>query len=190
MRYIWTALRMTIVTAILLGIIYPLAITGLAQVTFHSKANGSLVKKDGKVIGSSLIGQQFTSEKYFLPRPSSAGTGYDAMASSPSNLGPTSKLLIQTVQQRIAAAVKQDPGLQTGKVPVDMVTGSGSGLDPNITIANARAQAPRVAAARGMSLAAVLKLVDKYTSSRQFGFLGEPRVNVLQLNLALDGAKG
>jgi K+-transporting ATPase ATPase C chain len=111
------------------------------------------------------------------------------MDSSPSNLGPTSKLLIETVRQRVATALAQDPGLRRGAVPVDMVTASGSGLDPNITIANARAQAQRVANARGMSLTAVLKLVDKYTSGRQFGFLGEPRVNVLKLNLALDGVK-
>lgn len=181
---------MTIVTALLLGIVYPLVITGLAQVTFHDKANGSLLKKDGTVIGSSLIGQSFTEAKYFDSRPSAAGAGYDAMDSSFSNLGPTSKVLIQDVRQRIAAALKADPGLKPGSVPVDMVTSSASGLDPNITIANARAQAPRVAIARGMSLAAVLKLVDTYTSGRQFGFLGEPRVNVLHLNLALDGAKG
>ena len=189
MRYIGTALRMTIVTAILLGIIYPLAVTGLAQVIFPGKADGSLIKKDGHVIGSSLIGQQFTAAKYFQPRPSAAGAGYDAMDSSPSTLGPTSKLLIETVRQRVATALAQDPGLRRGAVPVDMVTASGSGLDPNITIANARAQAQRVANARGMSLTAVLKLVDKYTSGRQFGFLGEPRVNVLKLNLALDGVK-
>ncbi len=189
MRYISTALRMTVVTAILAGLIYPLAMTGIAQVVFPGRANGSLIKQSGKVIGSKLIGQNFTDPKYFFPRPSAAGKGYDGMDSSFSNLGPTSLVLAQSVQQRIAAALKQDPGLQKGKVPIDMVTSSASGLDPDITAANARAQAPRVAAARGMSVAAVLSLVNKYTTGRQLGFFGERHVNVLALNLALDRLK-
>jgi K+-transporting ATPase ATPase C chain len=189
-RYLGTAIRMTILTAILLGLIYPLAITGIAQVLFPGAANGSLVKVSGRVVGSSLIAQGFTAAKYFQPRPSSAGSGYDAMASSASNLGPTNRALIDRVRADVTKQLAQDPGLTPGAVPVDMVTTSGSGLDPDITIANARAQAPRVAAARGMSLASVLTLVARHTTGRQLGFLGEPRVNVLKLNLALDAAQG
>jgi K+-transporting ATPase ATPase C chain len=181
---------MTLVTAVIAGIIYPLAMTGLAQVIFPGKANGSLVKKGGQVIGSRLIGQNFTAPKYFLPRPSAAGTGYDAMDSSFSNLGPTNKALADRVQAAVKADIAADPGLTFGQVPIDMVTTSGSGLDPDITVANAQAQAPRVAAARGMSVSAVLDMIAKHTSGRQLGFLGEPRVNVLELNLALDAAQG
>jgi len=189
-KYIWTAIRMTLVTAVIAGIIYPLAMTGLAQVIFPGKADGSLVKKGGQVIGSRLIGQNFTAAKYFLPRPSAAGTGYDAMDSSASNLGPTNKNLADRVQTAVKADIAADPGLKFGQVPIDMVTTSGSGLDPDITVANARAQAPRVAAARGLSVSAVFDMVAKHTSGRQLGFLGEPRVNVLELNLALDAAQG
>ena len=190
MKYIWTAIRMTIVSAVILGVIYPLAMTGLAQVIFPGKADGSLVKDGGQVIGSRLIGQNFTAPKYFLPRPSAAGTGYDAMDSSFSNLGPTNKALADRVQAAVKADIAADPGLTFGQVPIDMVTTSGSGLDPDITVANAQAQAPRVAAARGMSVSAVLDMIAKHTSGRQLGFLGEPRVNVLELNLALDAAQG
>jgi K+-transporting ATPase ATPase C chain len=189
-RYIGTAIRMTILTAILLGLLYPLAITGIAQVLFPGAANGSLVEVNGRVVGSSLIAQAFTAAKYFQPRPSAAGTGYDAMASSASNLGPTSRTLVDRVKASVGAQIAQNPGLRPGAVPVDMVTTSGSGLDPDITVANARAQAPRVAAARGVSLASVLALVARKTTGRQLGFLGEPRVNVLWLNLALDAAQG
>jgi potassium-transporting ATPase KdpC subunit len=181
---------MTIVTAVLLGLIYPLAMTGVAQVLFPGAANGSLVKVNGRVVGSSIIGQQFTAARYFQPRPSAAGSGYDAMASSFSNLGPTSSTLMSRVKKDVAAQIAANPGLKTGSVPVDMVTTSASGLDPHITVANARVQAPRVAAARGMTLAAVLGLVAKNTAGRTLGFLGEPRVNVLRLNLALDAAQG
>ena len=184
------AIRMTIVTAILLGLLYPLAITGIAQVIFPGAADGSLVKVDGRVVGSSLIAQSFTQAKYFHPRPSAAGDGYDAMASSASNLGPTNQALIDRVKTDVSAQIKENPGLRLGNVPVDMVTTSGSGLDPDITVANARAQAPRVAAGRGMSVAAVLRLVADHTTGRTFGFIGEPRVNVLRLNLALDAAQG
>jgi K+-transporting ATPase ATPase C chain len=180
---------MTIVTAVIAGIIYPLVMTGLAQAIFPGKADGSLIKKNGVVIGSSLIGQNFTAAKYFLPRPSAAGNGFNAMDSSPSNLGPTSKTLADRVQASVKTAVAADPGLRFGQVPIDMVTTSGSGLDPDITIANARAQAPRVAAARGLSVSAVLALVARHTAGRQLGFLGEPVVNVLQLNLALDAGQ-
>ena len=189
-RYIGTAVRMTILTAIVLGLLYPLAITGISQVVFPGAANGSLIKANGRVVGSSLIAQDFTVAKYFQPRPSAAGSGYDAMDSSASNLGPTNLTLIQRVKADVRAQIAHDPGLRYGAVPVDMVTTSGSGLDPDITVANARVQAPRVAAARGMSLAKVLALVSSHTTGRQLGFLGEPRVNVLKLNLALDAAQG
>jgi K+-transporting ATPase ATPase C chain len=184
------AIRMTILTAVLLGLLYPLAITGVAQVLFPGAANGSLVKVNGQVVGSSLIAQDFTGAKYFHPRPSAAGKGYDAMASAASNLGPTSRALIDQVSTAVGQALRQDPGLRRGSVPVDMVTTSGSGLDPDISVANARAQAPRVAAARGMTLAAVVRQVAAHTTGRTLGFLGEPRVNVLELNLALDAAQG
>ena len=190
MKYVWTAIRMTIVTAVIAGIIYPLAMTGIAQVVFPGKADGSLIKKNGVVIGSSLIGQNFTAAKYFLPRPSAAGSGYDAMDSSPSNLGPTNRKLADRVEAAVTADIAADPGLKFGQVPIDMVTTSGSGLDPDITVADARAQAPRVAAVRGMSVSAVLALIAKHTAGRQFGFLGERVVNVLQLNLALDAGQG
>jgi K+-transporting ATPase ATPase C chain len=182
-----TAIRMTILTAIVLGLLYPLAITGVAQLVFPGAADGSLVKADGRVVGSAYIAQAFSQAKYFWPRPSAAGAaGYDAMASAASNLGPTSRTLVARVKAGVAAALKTDPGLAAGSVPVDMVTTSGSGLDPDITVANARAQAARVAQARGMSRAAVLKLVGELTTGRTLGFIGEPRVNVLALNLALD----
>ena len=190
MKYVWTAIRVTIVTAVIAGIIYPLAMTGIAQVVFPGKADGSLIKKNGVVIGSSLIAQNFTAAKYFWPRPSAAGSGFNAMDSSASNLGPTNKNLADRVQTAVKADIAADPGLTFGNVPIDMVTTSGSGLDPDITIANARAQAPRVAAARGLSVSAVLALVAKHTAGRQLGFLGEPTVNVLQLNLALDAGQG
>ena len=189
-RYLGTAIRMTILTAIVLGLIYPLAITGIAQVLFPGAADGSLVEVDGRAVGSSLIAQGFTSAKYFWPRPSAAGKGYDAMSSSASNLGPTNRALSERVSADVKKQLARDPGLKSGAVPVDMVTTSASGLDPDVTIANARAQAPRVASARGMSLASVLTFVAGNTTGRQLGFLGEPRVNVLKLNLALDAAQG
>jgi potassium-transporting ATPase KdpC subunit len=186
-RHLDTAIRMTILTAVLLGLLYPLAITGAAQVLFPGAAHGSLVRADGRVVGSAWIAQPFTQAKYFWPRPSAAGArGYDAMASAASNLGPTSRRLVDRVRADVRAQVSADPGLVAGSVPVDMVTTSGSGLDPDITVANARAQAARVAWARGMSLGAVLGLVREYTTGRTLGFIGEPRVNVLRLNLALD----
>ena len=189
-KYVWTSIRMLIVTAVVAGIIYPLAMTGAAQVLFPGKADGSLIKRNGVVIGSSLIAQPFTAAKYFQPRPSAAGAGYDAMDSSASNLAPTSRTLADRVAAAVKAAIAANPGLTFGQVPIDMVTTSGSGLDPDITVANARAQAPRVAAARGMSLAAVLALIKKHTAGRELGLLGEPTVNVLRLNLALDAGQG
>lgn len=179
---------MMIALTILLGIVYPLAITGLAQIMFPWQANGSLVRDSGgSVIGSALIGQNFTEAKYFHPRPSAAGKdGYDAAASSGSNLGPTNQKLIDSVQER-SAAYRQENGLASeAVVPVDAVTASASGLDPHISPANASLQVARVASERGLAEPQVKSLVDQYTEGRTVGILGEPGVNVLQLNLALD----
>jgi potassium-transporting ATPase KdpC subunit len=176
------------VFTVLCGLIYPLVVTGVAQVAFHDKANGSLVKVDGQVVGSRLIGQQFADAKYFHPRPSAAGSGYDGLASSASNLGPTNPDFLASIDDRVAA-YRQENGLpSTQLVPVDAVTASGSGLDPDISVANAKLQADRVAAARGKTVADVLALVDAHTSGRQWAIFGEPGVNVLELNLALDAA--
>jgi len=183
-----TAIRLAAVTLLITGVLYPLAMTRLAQVVFPNKANGSLIKDGDQVIGSTYIAQQFTRPEYFHPRPSAAGDGYDAMASGASNLGPTSAKLIDRVSSAVAEAVAENPGLEAGKVPVDMVTASGSGLDPDISPANAYAQVPRVAAARQMSEEEVMRLVEENTHERALGFLGERRVNVLELNLALDRA--
>jgi potassium-transporting ATPase KdpC subunit len=183
-----TAIRLAAITLLIMGVVYPLAMTGLAQVVFPNKANGSLIKDGDQVIGSKLVAQQFTRPEYFHPRPSAAGDGYDAMASGASNLGPTSAKLIDRVRSAVAEAVAENPELEAGKVPVDMVTASGSGLDPDISPANAYAQVPRVAAARHMSEEEVMQLVRENTSGRDLGFLGERRVNVLELNLALDKA--
>lgn len=178
-----TAVLMTIVTTILLGIIYPLVVTALAQTLFHDKANGQLIVQNGKTVGSRIIGQPFTTDAYFHSRPSSAGTGYDAANSSASNLGPTNHALIDRVKADVAKLQTDGPGQP---VPIDLVTSSGSGLDPHITPAAAEFQIPRIAKARGMSEAQVRSLAAKHTEGRQLGFLGEPRVNVLELNLELD----
>lgn len=182
------AIRLAVVTLVITGILYPLAMTGLAHVVFPNRANGSLIKDGDQVIGSKYIAQQFTRPEYFHPRPSAAGDGYDATASGASNLGPTSASLIDRVRSAVAEALAENPGLDAGTVPVDMVTASGSGLDPDISPANAYAQVPRVAAARRMSEEEVTRLVRENTSERDLGFLGERRVNVLELNLALDRA--
>jgi K+-transporting ATPase ATPase C chain len=181
---------MTVVTIVVTGVLYPLAVWAVSSLAFPSQAAGSLVSANGRVVGSSLIAQGFTSAKYFHPRPSAAGTGYDATASSASNLGPTSKALISAVQTRVADVVASDPGAVKGQVPVDMVTASGSGLDPDISPDNAYLQVARVAAARGLSEQSVRTLVTSHIVGRTFGVLGEPTVNVLELNLALDQMKG
>jgi potassium-transporting ATPase KdpC subunit len=180
-----TATLMTIVTTLLLGVIYPLAITGIAQVVFPEKANGQLIERDGKVIGSRIIGQGFSSPGYFRPRPSAAGTGYDAANSAGTQLGPTNKKLVDDVKANVDAARKENAA---AAVPIDLVTTSASGLDPHLSPAAADFQVPRVARERNMSESDVRALVAVYTEGRQLGFFGEPRVNVLELNLALDRA--
>jgi len=177
------AVLMTIVTTLLLGVAYPLAVTGLAQALFRDKANGQLVERKGQVIGSRIIGQAFASAGYFHGRPSAAGNGYDAANSGGSNLGPTNKKLIDAVAANVAAARKDNPA---EVVPIDLVTASASGLDPHISPAAALFQVPRVAVARGAAAADVRALVEGHIEGRQWGFLGEPVVNVLLLNLALD----
>jgi len=188
MKNLLTAILFTIVTTILFGLIYPLAITGIAQVIFPEKANGQLIKRpDGTIVGSRIIGQPFTSPGYFHSRPSAAGAaGYDAGASSGSNLGPTSQKLIERIKtdaERIQAENPSQP------VPVDLVTTSGSGLDPHISPATAEFQIPRVAHERGMSDSELRQIIAAHTEGRTFGLLGEPRVNVLELNLDLDNRK-
>jgi K+-transporting ATPase ATPase C chain len=185
-RQLLPALRIVLVFTVLLGLAYPLVVTGVAQGLWSDKADGSFVKVDGKIVGSSLLGQSFTKAKYFHPRPSAAGDGYDALASAASNLGPTNPTLIDNVK-KAAAAYRKENGLPAGfSVPIDAVTSSGSGLDPGISVANARLQAARVADARGLTKAQVAKAIDDHTQDRQLGVLGEKYVNVLELNLALD----
>jgi K+-transporting ATPase ATPase C chain len=180
------ALRMTLLLTVLTGLLYPLAITGVCQLLFSRQANGSLIQPDGKVIGSSLIGQNFTRPEYFHPRPSAAGNdGYDATASGGSNLGPTNKKLLDRMAAAAAVFRKENPGF-TGPIPADMLAASGSGLDPHLSPAAAEAQADRVAQARHTGTEQIVALIASHTESRDLGFLGEPRVNVLLLNLALD----
>ena len=185
-RQLVPALLILIVFTVLTGLVYPLAVTGVAQVAFPNRADGSFIERDGRVVGSKLIGQNFTAARYFQPRPSAAGDGYDGMSSSASNLGPTNPVLIGDVRKRVAAYRRMN-GVPAGvAVPGDAVTVSGSGLDPDISPANARLQARRVARARGLLLSEVLKAIDDHTDGRSLGFLGNPGVNVLELNLALD----
>jgi K+-transporting ATPase ATPase C chain len=185
---IWIACKMALVLTLVVGIAYPLLMVGLGHLLFPQQAEGSLVAIDGQVIGSRLIGQNFSSPRYFHPRPSAAGgKGYDASNSGASNLGPTNKTLIEAVRSRASALREHEPVINHGEIPVDMVTASASGLDPEITPAAAEIQIPRVAKARGLSQEAVRALVLTHTRGRTLGVLGEPGVNVLGLNLALDG---
>lgn len=183
------ALMALLVFTVLTGLVYPLVVTGIAQLFFPHRANGSLIVRDGRAVGSELIGQPFDDPKYFWGRPSATSPfPYNAAASSGSNLGPSNPALVEAVQARIADLKAADPA-NTQPIPVDLVTASASGLDPHISIAAALYQVPRVARARGMSEVDVIALVDQYTEGRQLGFLGEPRINVLLLNLALDEIK-
>ena len=179
------ALLMALVTTVLFGLLYPLAVTGLGQLLFPSRANGGLIVKNGQIIGSRLIGQPFTSEHYFHSRPSAAGNGYDPIsaAGGASNLGPTNRQLLERVKGDIDKLHAENPG---SPIPIDLVTTSGSGLDPDISPAAAEFQIPRVARTRRISEADLRSLVSKHTLGRQLGFLGEPRINVLELNLDLD----
>ena len=182
-RQLRYAIGFVVLLTVLTGVIYPLTVTGLAQALFRDRANGSLISDNGEVVGSELIGQPFSDPRYFWGRLSA--TEYDAAASSGSNYGPTNPALLEAIQARIDALKAVDPDNQE-PIPVDLVTASGSGLDPHISIAAAQYQVPRVARYRGLSEDEVSALVDRFTEGRQFGILGEPRVNVLKLNLALD----
>lgn len=185
-RQLVPALLVFLVLTVLTGVIYPLAVTGAAQVAFPGRADGSLIEREGDVVGSRLLGQGFSDEQYFHPRPSAAGDGYDGAASSASNLGPTNEALLTAIEERVAAYRELNGLPADAEVPVDAVTSSGSGLDPHISPENARLQAPRVARTRGIPLSEALALVDEHTDDRSLGFLGEAGVNVLELNLALD----
>ena len=188
MKQLIIAIKVTFVFTVLTGIAYPLLVTGLAKVLFRHQADGSLIRANGKIVGSELIGQRFTRPEYFHGRPSAAGNdGYDGLNSGPSNLGPTNQHLIERVQGDLKKFRDENP-TSTGPVPADLLTASGSGLDPDISPASAEAQVARVAGARGVSAQMVRQVVGANTVGRQFGFLGEPRVNVLKLNLALDQA--
>jgi potassium-transporting ATPase KdpC subunit len=187
MRTLITAIAMTIALTLLTGIVYPLVVWGVAQVLFPWQANGSLVVRDGHVVGSEIIGQNFAAARYFHPRPSTAGDkGYDASNSSGSNLGPTNRKLVETAKAALQKVLEENPGTSPAQVPVDMVTASGSGLDPEISPAAAELQVTRVAKARGLSKAAVRDVVRDNRRPRLAGFFGEPGINVLNLNLALD----
>jgi potassium-transporting ATPase KdpC subunit len=177
------AVRFTVVTTIVFGLGYPLLVTGLSQWIFPKQANGSLIVRNGEVVGSRLIGQEFSGEKYFHPRPSAAGSGYDPTASGGSNLGPTNQALVARVQQDVAKWQKENPGKA---IPADLVTASGSGLDPDISPASAEFQIARVSNARRMSPEELRQIVARHTRPRQYGLLGEATVNVLELNLDLD----
>jgi K+-transporting ATPase ATPase C chain len=185
-RQLVPAALVLLVFTLLVGVAYPLVTTAVAQLAMNHRADGSLITRDGHVVGSELIGQAFTSPEYFHPRPSAAGDGYDAMSSSGSNLGPLSPDLLSAVEERVAAYRAENGLAATQAVPVDAVTASASGLDPHISVANARLQAPRVAALRQLDEATVLDMIDAHTEGRDLGVLGEPGVNVLELNLALD----
>jgi potassium-transporting ATPase KdpC subunit len=179
------AVWFTLVTTVLFGLIYPLGVTGLAQLLFHDRANGQLIEKDGKLAGSKIIGQAFTGPGYFHSRPSAAGSGYDPTSSGGSNLAPTNKSLLDRVNGDVQRGRAENPSVS---IPVDLVTTSGSGLDPHISPAAAEFQVPRVAGNRHMAPSELRAIIARHTEDRQFGFLGEPRVNVLELNRDLDAA--
>lgn len=182
-RNIITAVLYTIVTTVIFGVLYPFAVTGVAQLIFHDKANGQLIEQNGQLVGSRIIGQPFSAPGYFHSRPSAAGNGYDAANSSGSNYAPTNKKLIDRIAGDVATLQSDNP---QSDIPVDLVTASGSGLDPHITPAAADFQVVRVARERHLAETTVRQLVDRHTEGRELGFLGEPRVNVLELNLDLD----
>ncbi len=186
-RHLGTSVRMTIVSIVLLGLIYPLAMTGIAQVLFPRQANGSPIRVNGTIVGSAIIGQLWTKPQYFQGRPSAAGKGYDPTLTGGTNLGPTSKKLIDTTRATMAALERQNPNA-AGPPPMDLVTSGASGIDPDISPEAASWEAPRVAAARHVPLSTVQALIAAHLQGRTFGFLGEPHVNVLELNLALDRA--
>ncbi len=187
MRSLWTAVKLTIVLTVLTGLIYPMAVLGLGHLLFPWQANGSLIVRDGKVVGSAIIGQNFASPRYLQGRPSAAGDkGYDASDSGGSNLGPTNEALIEAARRRLAAILKDNPGVTAAEVPVGAVTASGSGLDPEISPAYAGLQIARIAKARGISPAAIRRIILRSTRPRWLGIFGEPGVNVLKVNLALD----
>jgi potassium-transporting ATPase KdpC subunit len=184
---LWVAIKMVIVLTLLTGIAYPVAMVALAHLLFPAQAEGRVIVRNGQVVGAQQIGQNFSSPRYFHGRPSAAGDkGYDAISSSGSNLGPTNKTLIEAVRSRASTLREKEPGINHGEIPVDLVTASGSGLDPEITPAAAEIQAPRVAKARGLTEEAVRSLIESHSRGRTAAMLGEPGVNVLELNLALD----
>ena len=184
-NHLIVAAKFTLITTLLFGLVYPLAVTGLSQLLFPKQANGSLIEKNGQILGSRLIGQPFTSDKYFHSRPSAAGTGYDPTASSGSNLGPTNQQLVDRVKQDVAKLQQENPGVA---IPADLVNASGSGLDPDVSPAAAEFQIPRIARARGVGVESLRPLVARHMQQRQWGILGEARVNVLELNLDLDAS--
>ena len=187
MKQLMIAIKATLLLTVLTGLLYPLAVTGLAQILFPHQANGSLKVVNGKTVGSELIGQSFTKPEYFHGRPSAAGNGYDGLNSGGSNYGPTNQKLSDRVRDDVKKFRAENPAY-TGPIPADLLTASGSGLDPHISPASADVQVARVAAARGMSADAIRQLVNAHTEGRQYGLFGEPRVSVLELNLALDQA--
>jgi potassium-transporting ATPase KdpC subunit len=185
LEQLWPAVRMTLVLTVLTGMLYPALVTGIAQAIFHKQANGSLIEANGKVIGSELIGQKFSKPEYFQGRPSAAGDGYDAANSGATNFGPTNQKLAERIKTDAEKFRKENPEF-SGNVPADLLTSSASGLDPHISPASAEAQAPRVAKARGVAVERVNQLMAQFTERPDLGILGEPRVNVLMLNLELD----
>jgi K+-transporting ATPase ATPase C chain len=190
-RQLLTGLRMILAMTVLCGLAYPLLVLGVSQIAFRDKANGSKVSVNGTEVGSALLGQNFTDARYFQPRPSAAGTdGYDGLASAASNLGPTNEKLVASVGERVVAYRRANGLADATPVPVDAVTASGSGLDPHISIANARLQAPRVARERNLGVDRITTAIDSATTGRSLGFLGEPVVNIVELNLALDAMPG